>query len=136
MDIYNDEVVKIFFSSAEFAVIGASKDRTKYGNKVLRCYLQHQKIVWPVHPKEQEIEGLTVIHHISDLSKHVKSISIITPPLITENVVEQAHHHGIKNIWMQPGAESSKAIQFCKDVGMNLIASGPCILVYLGFKDL
>jgi len=124
-----------FFKSNGFAVVGASDDRSKYGNKVLRAYLQHKMWVIPVNPKQDMIEGLKVIHHIKDLPKDITSISIITPSHITETIVIEAYHRGINHIWIQPGAESPQAIEKCKELGINVIAGGPCILVHLGFKD-
>lgn len=125
--------IQTFLSAPAFAVVGASSDRSKYGNKVLRCYQQHGLDVFPVNPNEKSIEGLPCIASIADLPNHVESISIITPPPITENIVDEAIKKGIKNIWMQPGAESDRAIQKCKNHGVNVIANGPCILVVLGF---
>lgn len=127
--------VEQFLKSAEFAVIGASSNRKKYGNKVLRCYLQHHMAVYPVHPTEELVEGLPVFSSLMRLPNEVQSISIITPPKITEEVVTQAIERGIKNIWMQPGAESDRAIQNCLDHQVNVIAKGPCILVILGYSE-
>ncbi|KTD35630.1 CoA-binding protein [Legionella moravica] len=124
-----------FFTSSSFAVIGASSNRDKYGNKVLRCYIQHGKKVYPVNPHEAQIEGLAVVSNISELPDDVQSISIITPPPITELCVNEAINKGIKNIWMQPGAESERAIDSCRINQINVIAKGPCILVVLGYKE-
>jgi len=132
---FSSPAIKQFFTSAAYAVIGASTNRTKFGNKVLRCYLQHKLTVIPVNPNEPIIEGLKSLADISLLPSEVESISIITPPAVTEKIVEQAIQKRIKNIWMQPGAESKLAIQRCKQSGINVIAEGPCILVELGFSQ-
>lgn len=126
---------EMFLASKAFAVIGVSKDRNKYGNKVLRCYLQNHKIVYPIHFSEESIEGVKCTKWIKDLPDDVESLSMITPPPVTEEYVKQAIAKGIKNIWMQPGAESQKAIQDCLDNNINIIAGGPCILVKLGFRE-
>jgi predicted CoA-binding protein len=128
--------IEMFFSSPAFAVVGASTLREKFGNKVLRCYLQHHKKVYPVNPREKIIEAIPCIKDVASLPDEVKSISIITPPKITEQIVDQAIQKGIQHIWMQPGAESDVAIEKCKAHGINVIAGGPCILVQLGFKDI
>lgn len=125
--------IEQFLSSSAFGVIGASANRAKFGNMVLRCYQQNSRIVYPVHPLLDKVEGLLCLKSISELPSEVKSISVITPPQITEQIVEQAHSKGIQNIWMQPGAESPLAIQKCLDYGINVIADGSCILVMLGF---
>jgi uncharacterized protein len=127
--------IETFFHSKAFAVIGASSNREKYGNKVLRCYLQNNKKVYPVNPHQDTIEGLAVVHSVHDLPDEVASISIITPPVITEKIVEEAIKKGIRNIWMQPGAESNSAIQNCKQHKINIIAEGPCILVTLNYVE-
>lgn len=120
--------IEKFFTSPAFAVAGASSDRSKFGNKVLRCYIEHQKTVYPVNPHEKSIEGLTCISSISELPIDVKSLSIVTPPAITESIVKDAITKKIENIWMQPGAESALAINMCHEHGINLIAGGPCLL--------
>lgn len=131
----DETLIQQFFTSDAYGVIGASTNREKYGNKVLRVYLQKHKKVYPVNPHEKIIEGLTALPDINSLPQTVKSISIITPPTITEQVVTAAIHKGIKNIWMQPGAESEKAIKAAQHAGINVIANGPCILIYLGFNE-
>lgn len=129
------EAIERFFSSELFGVVGASEDRSKYGNKVLRCYLQNGKHVIPVNPKITTVEGIATVATVGDLPEKVKSISIITPPAVTEKVVEAAIKKGITSIWMQPGAESDAAIATCKAAGINLIADHSCLLVVLGYKD-
>ncbi len=130
-----DTQIQQFLSSEAFGVAGASTNREKYGNKVLRCYLQHTKTVYPINPRAEEIEGIACVKTVADLPTNVKSLSVITPPAITEQVVIEAIAKGIKNIWMQPGAESAKAIANCEQHGINVIAGGACILVVLGYKD-
>jgi predicted CoA-binding protein len=127
--------IQAFLASHAFGVIGASGDRSKYGNKVLRCYMQNHKKVFPVNPHEEKIEGLFCVHQLIDLPIEVKSISIITPPAVTEKIVDQAIIKGINNIWMQPGAESKMAIRKCEEHQLNIIAEGPCILVVLNYRE-
>lgn len=129
------EQFKSFFESTAFGVVGASSAREKYGNKVLRCYMQHKLKVYPVNPNEKMIEGLDCVVDVSKLADEVKSISIITPPKVTEKIVEQAILKGIKNIWMQPGAESASAIELCKKNNINVIGDGSCLLVILGYSE-
>jgi predicted CoA-binding protein len=124
-----------FFESDAFGVVGASANREKFGNKVLRVYLQHGKKVIPVNPRESEIEGISCVADIQDLPPGVKSISVITPPQVTEQVVDKAIAKGIASIWMQPGAESPAAVEKCRKNNINVIADGSCILVVLGYRD-
>ncbi len=129
------EQIDRFLQAKRFGVVGASTDRTKYGNRVLRCYQQKGLAVVPVNPKEREIEGLSCAASVAELPDDVTSISVITPPAVTEQVVEAAIQKGIKNVWMQPGAESPKGVERCREAGINVIADGSCILVVLGYHD-
>lgn len=85
--------------------------------------------VVPVNPNAETIEGLQAVASLADISPAPHGISIITPPHVTERIVPQAIALGIRHIWMQPGAESEDAIATCKAAGINLLHSGPCILV-------
>jgi predicted CoA-binding protein len=129
------EQIQQFLDSPAFAVVGASANREKYGNKVLRCYQQNRRKVIPVNPNESEIEGLTCAPEIKDLPMDVESISMITPPVITAKLVPLAIEKGIKNIWMQPGAEDSDAVALCLEKGINVIADGSCLLVVMGYHE-
>jgi predicted CoA-binding protein len=130
-----DEKISRFLAAPAFAVAGASKNRDKYGNKVLRCYLQNGRTAIPVNPVEAEIEGIACVSSVSDLPAEVQSLSIITPPQVTDRVVEHAIARGIRHIWMQPGAQSAAAIAACEAAGVNLIADGSCVLVVLGYHE-
>jgi predicted CoA-binding protein len=124
-----------FFSSPAFGVAGASTNRDKFGNKVLRCYQQNDRKVYGINPRATEIEGAPCVASVADLPVDVQSISVITPPAITEQVVTEAIARGIRNIWMQPGAQSPRAVEECRKHGVNVIADGSCILVVLGYND-
>jgi predicted CoA-binding protein len=127
--------IEKFLSSPAFGVAGASTSREKYGNKVLRCYLQHGRRAVPIHPREPSIEGVACVTSIANLPPEVKSLSFITPPPVTEQLVEQAIAKGIENVWMQPGAESAKAIARCREAGVNVIGDGTCLLVVMGYHE-
>ncbi|PIL36041.1 hypothetical protein GSI_01701 [Ganoderma sinense ZZ0214-1] len=123
---------KTFLSAPKYAVIGASKDQSKFGTKVLKWYQVRQKDVTPVHPKEDELEGLKTVRSIADLpSPSETSISIITPAKITLGVLEQAKALDIPALWIQPGAEDEAVVTYIKENGLEnkVIYGGPCILV-------
>jgi predicted CoA-binding protein len=130
-----DDRIAKFLSSPAFGVAGASTSREKYGNKVLRCYLQKGRRAVPVHPREPAIEGVACAASVGELPADVQSISVVTPPPVTEQVVEQAIARGIRNVWMQPGAESPRAVARCEAAGVNVIADGTCLLVVLGYRE-
>ncbi|MCK6447947.1 MAG: CoA-binding protein [Planctomycetes bacterium] len=129
------ERIKDFLAGTTYAVVGASSNREKYGNKVLRCYQQHGREVFAVHPRETDIEGAPTVTELAKLPKPVHGVSIITPPAVTEKVVEEAARLGVKRIWMQPGAESPKAVARAEELGLSVIANGPCLLVSLGYRE-
>ncbi|MFZ4860121.1 MAG: CoA-binding protein [Desulfuromonadaceae bacterium] len=129
------EQIRQFLASPAFGVVGASTNRDKYGNKVLRCYLQHGRKVIPVNPNVTDIEGIVCAATISDLPPEATSISMITPPAVTAQLVPLAIKKGITNIWMQPGAEHPEAVALCREKGVNVIADGSCLLVVLGYHD-
>ncbi|MGH7242577.1 MAG: CoA-binding protein [Phycisphaerales bacterium] len=127
--------IDAFLAGSLFAVVGASGDRSKYGNKVLRCYMQNARAAFPVNPAMTEVEGLKAYPKLRALPESVHAISIITPPPVTERIIEEAGELGIKHVWMQPGAESGEAISRAKARGMSVIAGGACILIVLGYRE-
>lgn len=129
-------LIQDFLAAGPWAVVGASTDRSKYGNKVLRCYQQAGRSpLYPVHPREREIEGLAAYPSLTALPERPRAISIITPPKITEAVVEECATLGIRHLWMQPGAESPQAVERCAELGLALLAGGPCLLVVLRYQE-
>jgi predicted CoA-binding protein len=130
-----DPRIEKFLSSQAFGVAGASTNRDKYGNKVLRCYLENDKKAIPINPRADKIEGVPCVAGVADLPPDVKSLSVITPPKITEAVVDEAIGKGIENVWMQPGAENPAAVEKCRKAGINVIADGSCLLVVLGYRE-
>ncbi|PLX74269.1 MAG: CoA-binding protein [Desulfuromonas sp.] len=127
--------IETFLAANTFGVAGASIDRNKYGNKVLRCYLQNGRTAIPINPKASTIEGIEAAASVSELPDGVDSLSIITPPQVTVKVVEAAIEKGIRNVWMQPGAEDPEAVRLAEENGLNVIADGSCLLVVLGYHD-
>ncbi len=125
------DLIDRFLASGPFAVVGASNDRSKFGNRVLRCYLDHSETAIPINPSQNEVEGLTCHARLTDLTEAVRHVSIITPPRVTERVVEDAAQAGAEIVWMQPGAESASAIERARELGLEVIAGGPCVLVEL-----
>ena len=128
------EQIQLFLDAPAFAVAGASNDRNKFGNKVLHCLIAHKKCVYAINPHETSIENLPCYANIQALPTEVSSLSIVTPPSVTTALVAEAIAYSIKNIWLQPGAESPTAIALAQAANINLIAGGPCILVELANK--
>ena len=111
-----------------FAVIGVSENKKKYGRKIY-FYLKNAGYkVYPVNPKLEEIEGEKCYPSLDKLPKKPNVVSVVVPPNITEKIVEKCKELGIKKVWMQPGSESKKAINFCRDNKIKVIHSA-CILI-------
>lgn len=126
------QIVERYMTSGPYAVVGASTNREKYGNKVLRAYMEKGLEVYPINPKAEEVEGLKAYADLADLPAKVRGISVITPPKITLMVVEEAARQGIEFVWMQPGAESPEAVSRARELGLEVIADGSCFLVVAG----
>ena len=130
-----EERIRAFMSCGPYAVVGASSNRDKYGNKVLRAYQQHGQEVYPINPRTDEIEGLKAYPSLAAVPVRLRAVSIITPPKITEQVVKEAAAAGVKFVWMQPGAESPGAVQTAEDLGLEVISGGPCYLVLAHYHE-
>ncbi len=122
------QAVEEFLSQKTLAIVGASRDRQKYGNIVYRNLRSRGFQVFPVNPKSEEIEGDKCYPDLPSLPEKPDGIVIIVPPVLTKSVVQKAHALGIKHIWMQPGAESEEAVRFCLENDMNVIYN-QCILM-------
>ena len=126
--------IRDFLDGAPHAVVGASRDRTKIGNMVLQAFHQKGRPVFPVNPGTAEVEGHASYPDLASLPEMIHGVCVITPPAVTERIVEEAGALGVKCIWLQPGAESETAVARAQELGMNVISGGPCVLVELGYS--
>ncbi|XP_006460724.1 hypothetical protein AGABI2DRAFT_192336 [Agaricus bisporus var. bisporus H97] len=127
-----EQIKKIFLSSPNFAVVGASKDKTKFGTKILQWYQARNFKVTPVHPKEGELEGLATVSSLKELaSPSTTSVSVVTPAKVTLNVLKEAKELGVPALWIQPGAEGPEIADYIKENGLEnrVVYGGPCLLV-------
>ena len=129
-----NEQQRTFLTAKSFAVAGASNDREKYGNIVLRKLLSTGRTVVPINPKADLIEGLAAFASVVDVVPVPESLSIVTPTEITLAIVRDAIRVGVKNIWMQPGAENDQASVEARAAGLNVIDDGSCVLVALSLE--
>lgn len=123
--------IDAFLQGKSFAVVGASRDRSKFGNKVLRAYQAHGLAVYAVNPEADVVEGQRAWPELAALPERVHGISVVTPPHVTERIVEDAIAAGIMHVWLQPGAESPSAVDRARAAGISIIWGGPCVLVEL-----
>lgn len=127
--------IAAFLAVGSFAVVGASSDRAKYGNKVLRCYAQHGLPVVGVHPKLTAVEGVACYPSLAAIPGAPRAASIVAPPAAAAAIVADAKAAGVRHLWFQPGAEDAAAVAAARAAGLAVIAGGPCLLVALGFRD-
>jgi predicted CoA-binding protein len=127
-----DDPIRRFLASPSFAVVGAGNRMHKYGARVFAAYLAHGRRAFPVNPRETIVQGRPCFASLAQLPEKVEAVSVITPPEVTERIVEEAAAAGAKRIWMQPGAESRRAVARARELGLEVIANGPCVLVELG----
>jgi len=111
-----------------YAVVGASNNEEKYGYKVFKDLLEWWYKVIPINPNEQEILKTKVYPTLSATEKKIDVVIFVTPPTVTEKVLEEVNELKIKNVWMQPWAQSDAAIDFCKKNTIECIHDA-CIII-------
>ncbi len=117
----------MFGKEERYAVVGASRERSKYGNKVLRHLKGEGFDVVAVNPHASEIEGVPCFPNLKKAGE-VDVVVFVVPPKITERILSEAKKLGIRKVWMQPGSESEKSIEFCRENGMECV-HGACIIM-------
>jgi len=110
------------------AIIGASDNTEKYGNRIVKNLKSRGYEVYPVNPRLKEAEGLIFYPGFSDITVKVDVVDFVVPPVVMEEVLKQCKELGLKRIWLQPGSESQSAIAFCHGNGMNIVY-GACVMV-------
>ncbi|KAI0541545.1 CoA binding domain-containing protein [Xylaria digitata] len=109
--------VRAFFSSPQFAVVGASSNPAKFGHKVLVWYQAHKLPVTPINPASATITTSygehVAVKSVSELPEPKQtSLSVITPPPVTLEVLKEAKRVGIPAVWLQPGTFDDEVIKF------------------------
>src|SRR6185295_19512514 len=92
------------------AVIGASSNRRKFGNRALRAFQQQGYTVVPINPNEREVEGLTTYASVLDVPGPIDMASFYVPPEVGEQVIDEVARKKIPEVWLNPGAESETLI--------------------------
>ncbi|MBN2422246.1 CoA-binding protein [Candidatus Woesearchaeota archaeon] len=111
-----------------YAVLGASNNPSKYGYKITKDLKEKGYKVIPINLKENNILGFKAYRSIKECPEKIDVVVFVVPPQITERVLEQVKEMGITKVWMQPGSESKKAIDFCKENNIECIHS-MCIMI-------
>ena len=112
------------------AVIGASNDRTKFGNKAVRAHLQQGYTVYPVNPKEEQIEGMPAFKSITDVPVRPERISVYLPPLVLIKLLPEIAAKGCDELWLNPGTESEEVLAEADRLGLNVVQA--CSIVDVG----
>jgi len=116
-----ENLVKDFLSQQKFAVVGSFRNETKYAYKILKNLAEKGYEVYPVNPNMSMVDGRVCYRSISDIPFDIDVADIVTPPAVTERIVEECLQKGIKRVWLQPGAESEKAIKFCRENDIKVL---------------
>ncbi|MCB8818911.1 CoA-binding protein [Desulfosporosinus shakirovi] len=116
-------------SQKTWAVIGVSNNTDKYGYKVYKQLRKAGYSVFPINPELQSIDGDPCYPSLAALPKKPDAVSIVVPPKITEQVVNECNDLGITRVWMQPGSESKNAIQDGEEHGITVVHN-QCVLIH------
>ena len=112
------------------AVVGASSQRHKFGNRAVRAFLREGHTVIPINPHEATIEGLTVYRSVLDVPGPIDMATIYLPPEAGERVIEEIARKGIPEVWINPGAESDALIARARALHIQPIVA--CSIVGIG----
>jgi predicted CoA-binding protein len=105
------------------AVIGASADRRKFGNKAVRAFLRQGYDVRPVNPAVETIEGLRVYSSITDITDSIDLVTMYVPPAIGETLLEGIASKRPQEFWVNPGAESASLLARAEALGLTPIVA-------------
>ena len=103
------------------AVIGASANRSKYGNKALRAYEQQGYTVIPVNLHEIEVEGHRAYRSVLDIPGPIDMATVYVPPKAGLAVVEELAKKGVPEVWLNPGADDDEVVARAEALGLNIV---------------
>ena len=113
------------------AIIGASADRNKFGNKSVRAHLAQGYEVFPINPKGGEIEGLKAYERLADVPvARLDRISMYVPPAVGTTLLEGIAAKGCDELWLNPGSDSEELADAARAQGLNPIVA--CSIVDVG----
>jgi predicted CoA-binding protein len=117
--------------SLSIAVVGASNDRNKFGNRAVRAYVRQGWDVYPVNPHETAIEDRPVYRSVSDIPvSRLDRISLYVPPSIGMDLLDAIARSSPRELWLNPGAESPELIARAKALGLPVVVG--CSIVDIG----
>ena len=112
------------------AIIGASNDRRKFGNKALRAFRQQGYKVIPVNPNEKMVEGIPAVPSVLDIEGPVDMATVYVQPDVGVGVMEQVAAKRISEVWLNPGADDPDVVQKARSLGVEPILA--CSIIGIG----
>jgi predicted CoA-binding protein len=112
------------------AVIGASSDRHKFGNRAVRAFRRQGYTVFPINPNEGEVEGLKTYASVLDVPEPIDMATFYVPPDVGEKVMIEVAKKGIGEVWLNPGSESDTLVQLARSLKIEPIEA--CSIVGIG----
>lgn len=112
------------------AVIGASADRRKFGNKAVRAFRDHGYRVVPINPHESVIEGLRAYRSVLDVPDPIDMATLYVPPEIGEAVMGEIARKRIPEVWLNPGADSPALVARARALKIEPVVA--CSIVGIG----
>jgi uncharacterized protein len=113
------------------AVVGASADRSKYGNKAVRAFRDAGWTVFPINPTQKEVEGMTAYADLDAVPvPSVDQVSLYVPPNIGINLLDQVARKAPAVVWLNPGSESPELVARAEALGLNVIEA--CSIIGAG----
>jgi predicted CoA-binding protein len=112
------------------AVIGASNNRRKFGNRAVRAFVSEGHTVIPINPHEREIEGLKAYASVLDVPGPIDMASLYVPPAVGERVIDEIARKQIAEVWLNPGAESDALIARARALAIQPIVA--CSIIAIG----
>jgi uncharacterized protein len=112
------------------AVIGASADRRKYGNKAMRAYLQQGYTVIPINSHESEVEGHRAYASVLDVPGEIDMATLYVPARSGLQVIEDIAKKGVAEVWLNPGADDDEVVSRARELGLNTIQA--CSIIAIG----
>src|SRR5438445_793258 len=114
------------------AIVGASSDRKKFGNKAVRAFQRRGFQVFPVNPRATEVEGLAAFASISALPVRPDLVSVYLPPAVLLGVLPEIAAKGCEEVWLNPGSESPQVLAEAERLELNVIQA--CSIVGIGLS--
>ncbi|MGE5245454.1 MAG: CoA-binding protein [Betaproteobacteria bacterium] len=112
------------------AVIGASGNRRKFGNRAVRAFRSEGYTVVPINPHEHDIEGLRTYASVLDVPGPIDMATIYVPPAVGVRVLDEVAKKGIPEVWLNPGADSDAIVERARALGLQPIVA--CSIVGIG----